>query len=189
VLLALRAADLVPARTWAYAIDRQLVLELLADGASRTGADYISAAIDGKILARLCLADGEYAEAARVAGLLAEASARREYLIDEVDYRALEARALDAVGKAAEARQAAEQALARAAPAGLIGPFLGEGEGMARLVYEASAGGPHARFAGRVLAAFPAREASRASWRSCASWPGDSPTRRSPTGCSSRRRP
>ena len=59
----------------------------------------------------------------------------------------LEACALDAAGKAAEARQATEQGLARAEPAGLISLFLEEGEPIPRLIHEVYAGGAQASLA------------------------------------------
>ena len=168
VLLALQVGDAEPARDWARSMERQVVLGLLADGAAGAGAGYLSAMMDGEILARLCLAQGEHAEAARIAGLLADAASRHEHLLAEVRVRLLEACALDAAGKAAEARQATEQGLARAEPAGLISLFLEEGEPIPRLIHEVYAGGAQAWFAGRVLAAFLPREASRA----CANLPG-----------------
>jgi hypothetical protein len=105
---------------------------------------------------RLAQAGAEHLEQARVAlDTLRTFVWRTHNSVRQIDVLALEALLHHALGEPQAALAALEQALALAAPAEIVRPFVDLGEPMATLLREAAQDGAQADFATTVLAAFP----------------------------------
>lgn len=111
------------------------------------------------ILARICLAHGASDQVARAGRVL---SAMRRFLEEThnslrmVDVLTLETLLFDAQRQPEQVRNALNQALSLAEPAGIIRPFVDLGPPMAALLHTAAKKEePHAAYAAQLLAAFP----------------------------------
>jgi LuxR family maltose regulon positive regulatory protein len=105
---------------------------------------------------RLAQAGAEHLEQARVMlDALRTFVWRTHIVVHQIDVLALEALLHRAFGEPQAALAALEQALALAAPAEIVRPFVDLGQPMATLLREAAQGGAQADFATTVLAAFP----------------------------------
>jgi LuxR family maltose regulon positive regulatory protein len=80
---------------------------------------------------------------------------RTHIIVHQIDVLALEALLHHACKEPQAALTALEQALALAAPAEIVRPFVDLGQAMATLLREAAQGGAQADYATTVLAAFP----------------------------------
>ena len=105
---------------------------------------------------RLAQAQTEHLEQARaMLAALRTYVWRTHIIVHQIDVLALEALLARAVGEPQAALGALRQALAQAAPAEIVRPFVDLGHEMATLLREAAQGGAQADFAAAVLAAFP----------------------------------
>jgi LuxR family maltose regulon positive regulatory protein len=117
------------------------------------------------MLARVLVAQGEadpdgayLADAHYLLERLLETAESAGWMGKAIEILVLQALAYQAQDRLEEALCVLEQALTLAEPEGYIRIFLDEGQAMARLLYKAAERQISSEYAGRLLAAFPARE-------------------------------
>jgi LuxR family maltose regulon positive regulatory protein len=118
--------------------------------------------------ARVLIAQGQLDQAARLLRHLLAAAEAGGRFARAIEIKLLQALAFQSGGSTMQAMTALEQALILAEPGGFIRTFVDEGAPMARLLYKAvtrgiagrgiAGHGPVARYARRLLAAFPVTE-------------------------------
>ena len=115
------------------------------------------------VLARILIAQGRWAETAKLLQRLLEAAETGGHTSREIELLMLQALAAQAGGQPARAMTALESALLLAEPGGFVRIFVDEGPPMARLLLETAAHGIAAEYSHRLLAAFPAVEPAQPS--------------------------
>jgi LuxR family maltose regulon positive regulatory protein len=141
-------------------------LEAASEWAGRRGLDTggeakplhefdFASLLDYVLLARILLAEGRLEEASRLLLRLLEAAEAGGRTSRSIEILVLQALAAQAEGDSSRAMTAVERALALAEPGGFVRTFVDEGPPIARLLYEAAAGGIAPAYARRLLAAFP----------------------------------
>jgi LuxR family maltose regulon positive regulatory protein len=110
--------------------------------------------------ARVALAQGDPAAALAALEPAHQQAVAKAWADEQLQVRVLQALAFDAAGDCDKAVELLGEALALAAPGGLLRPFVDEGPPMARLLYEALTRGIAPGFVRQLLAAFPAADAA-----------------------------
>jgi len=115
------------------------------------------------VLARILIAQGRWAETAKLLQRLLEPAETGGQTSREIELLILQALAAQAGGQPARAMTMLESALLLAEPGGFVRIFVDEGPPMARLLLETATHGIAAEYSRRLLAAFPAAEPAQPS--------------------------
>jgi LuxR family maltose regulon positive regulatory protein len=106
------------------------------------------------VLARILIAQGRLADAARLLQRLLESAEPRGHASRVIETLNLQALAAQARGNTTQAMTALERALALAEPGGFVRIFVDEGAPMAQLLYQAATRGMMPDYTAGLLAAF-----------------------------------
>ena len=111
--------------------------------------------------ARVNLAQGDPTAALTALEPVRQQAEAKEWADEQLQVMVLQALAYDAAGESEKAVELLGEALALAAPGGLLRLFVDEGSSMARLLYEALARGIEPGYVRQLLAAFPVTDSEQ----------------------------